>query len=76
MFKTEDAIIDLAVWTVDKNHEVIMDACLALSDEGRDACEEIIRRQYPFDPQSEAEARDKGKAIARGEEGRGQRLLG
>ena len=35
---------------MDEKHEVIMDACLALSDEGKNACEEIIRKRYPFDP--------------------------
>jgi hypothetical protein len=33
-------------------HEIIMDACLALSDEGREAGLEVIRERYPFDPQA------------------------
>jgi hypothetical protein len=37
---------------MDEKHEVIMDACLALSDEGREASAEIIRKRYPFNPQA------------------------
>jgi hypothetical protein len=33
-----------------KNWEIIMDACLALSDEGIDECRRIIQMNYPFDP--------------------------
>lgn len=32
--------------------EVVMDACLALSEEGRDSCIEVIRKGYPFDPRA------------------------
>jgi hypothetical protein len=32
--------------------ETIMDACLALSDEGRDKCIQVIRKSYPFDPKA------------------------
>lgn len=32
--------------------EVIMDACLALSEGGRERCGEIIRKSYPFDPRA------------------------
>jgi hypothetical protein len=35
-----------------ENYEIIMDACLALSDEGREASEEIIRKSYRFDPEA------------------------
>ena len=33
-------------------YEIIMDACLALSDEGREASQEIISKNYRFDPQA------------------------
>jgi len=32
--------------------ETIMDICLALSDEDKEACREIIRKEYPFDPKA------------------------
>jgi hypothetical protein len=35
-----------------EKYEIIMDACLALSDEGREASQEMIRRHYRFDPQA------------------------
>lgn len=37
---------------MDEKYEVIMDACLALSDEGREVSQEIIRKRYPFDPRA------------------------
>ncbi len=33
-----------------ERYEVIMDACLAFSDEGKEASQEILRLRYPFDP--------------------------
>ena len=35
-----------------ERYEIIMDACLALSDEGKGASETVIRKGYPFDPQA------------------------
>lgn len=37
---------------MDEKHEIIMDACLALSDEGREASLEVITKRYRFDPQA------------------------
>ena len=37
---------------MDEKHEIIMNACLALSDEGREVCLEVISRRYPFDPRA------------------------
>lgn len=33
-----------------KTWEIIMEACLALSDDGIDECRQIIQKAYPFDP--------------------------
>ncbi len=35
---------------MEEKHEIIMDACLALSDQGKEESQEIISKRYPFDP--------------------------
>jgi hypothetical protein len=42
--------------------EIIMDACLALSDEGREASQEIIARHYRFDPQAKPRTLPRNKS--------------
>jgi hypothetical protein len=44
-----------------EKYEIIMDACLALSDEGREASQEILRRNYPFDPRAKPRSVSKEK---------------
>jgi hypothetical protein len=45
-----------------ERYEIIMDACLALSEEGREASQEIIRKHYRFDPQAKPRLVSREKA--------------
>jgi hypothetical protein len=46
-----------------EKYEIIMDACLALSDEGREASQEIIARHYRFDSQAKPRSLPRDKSV-------------